>query len=404
MKLIRTQWTIAAATIITAVLAIVTNLATFELPDLIQPYLWISWPVVLFLTILLVVISVIGAKSDHHKIMFLDENAVDQFARVVSEAEQITSIDPVLEHVSEWAEKLATWEATGRSLAQVGGINNPKINLKSGSTSEQIVKLLMRLTKAIEPALSHRGHWNELIELSSNAYKAGVLLQDWSYATHMAYTVALKLYYLEKLSDAEKWIDLMEDSLKRMIGQSNESHLQLMFFELKGIIVRDFRGEREEANKYLESALKLSKELKDSFKRSQILAHLGKLREISGKIEEAICLYEQALEGALKDGNPDLKLDCYDKLGRLAFIQGRYDDAYNWYHKQLELAKESLRVFHEGRAHEGVAWVFFKQNQFKDAYFHARQALVIEVQITGPRAKALQNLVITIADKELLSD
>jgi tetratricopeptide (TPR) repeat protein len=400
MRLTRTQWTIGIITLLTAVLAIVTNLATFDIPATLEPYLWLSWPVLVVLIVLLVVASIHSAEDN--STLLSNEDDIDRLVRKVSEVEQITSIDPILENADDWADKLSEWEKIGKELACISGADNSIIDKKLRHFRDQPARLLMRLVVAIEPALSQRGHWNELIRLASSAYMVALALENWIYTTHMAYVVAQKLYYLEQLSESQRWIGRMADSLERVSTEPDRSELKLMFLELKGIVIRDFRGEKEEARTCLEEALLLSVQIENSYKTAQILAHLGKLSELNSQIEEAIDLYEQALASASQQANPDLELDCYDKLARLAFVQGHYDDAYTWYGHQLDLAKESLRVFYEGRAHEGIAWVFLKKERFKEGYRHARQALAIEEQITGPRVDALRHLAITIADKELV--
>lgn len=401
MRLTRAQWTIGIITLLTAVLAIVTNLATFDVPIALKPYLWLSWPVLAILVILLVVASIRGVEDG--SILPPNEDNIDRFVRTVSEIEQITSIDPSLENADDWADRLSEWETIGEELARVSGVDRSKIDRKPRNFRDQPARLLLRLVVAIEPALSRRGHWNELIRLASSAYMIALALENWIHAARMAYVVAQKLYYLEQLSESQRWIDRMANSLERVDTEPDRSELRLMFLELKGIVARDFRGEKEEARRCLDEALLLSEQMENTYKTAQILAHLGKLSELNSQIEEAIDLYEQALASASQQDSPDLKLDCYDKLARLAFVQGYYDDSYTWYEHQLDLAKESLRVFYEGRAHEGIAWVFLKKERFREGYLHARQALAIEEQITGPRVDALRYLVITIADKELVS-
>jgi tetratricopeptide (TPR) repeat protein len=324
---------------------------------------------------------------------------IDQYVRAVAEAEQSTGVDPTLEKVVNWAEVLTAWESLAREIANASGadVHQPP-ETPSKLPNQQLAGLLVRLVHTIEPALSARGRWKELTELAIAAYRAATALQNHNSAARMAGVAAEKLYLLGRSGEAEAWVNRMTDQLRHINPETENSALRLKQLELKGLLLRDYRGEREAARFQLQEGLTLATNSSSAIAIARLLAHLGKLEELEGHADKAIELYKRALESATEQQNVDLRLDCLDKLSRLALGQARYDDAHTLYSQQLRLADESLRPFYLGRAHEGLAWILWKQQNYHEAYSHARQALAIEERITGTRVNALHNLVIMIAD------
>jgi tetratricopeptide (TPR) repeat protein len=190
----------------------------------------------------------------------------------------------------------------------------------------------------------------------------------------------------------------MDKALRHVDDQAERDQILAALYQMKGLVARDLHGSREEARADLQRALEISEQIGDTEREVLLLTQLGTLEELDSQIDKAMDLYEKALREARQAQNCATQLDCYDKLARLALAVGEYKLAGHWCQQQLRLSKQMSRVFYEARAHEGLGWVFFKAEDYVKAYKHARQALAIEEQITGPRAEAIQSLVIRIAD------
>lgn len=401
MRITRVQWLVGVTTFLTAVIAVVTNIATLDVPPWLKANAWVFWPVLVILVILLIVVSMVAAGSPH-KSLSLDTHKLDRFVGIVSNAEQITGIDPTLDKDERWAEKFAEWEQVTEELSTAIGVTATQVDIQLSKAAEYPARLLVRLAKAIIPALSRYGEQGQLVRAATVAYIAAKGLKDWDNAAQMAYNVSLKLYQRQEYSEAKEWVDRTEQSLNYNSGtQSSQDHLQMMLLETKGLIERDFTGNRNSAKEHFDAALRLATKLHDNSKQAQILAHLALLQELDGHNNEAMTLYSQSLASAPNYSDPELKLECYDKLARLAVVQGQDDRAYQLAKEQLILAKESLRRIHESKAHERIGWYMYKQSNFKEAYYHARQALSIEEEIKGDRINSLRVFLITIADKAL---
>lgn len=402
MRLSRAQWTVTTITLVTTALAVVTNLATAQVPQWLQPYVWLSWPILGCLVVLLVLLSILNTKEGT-PVVHMPGDKIDQYVRAVAEAEQSTGVDPTLEKVENWAEVLTAWESLAREIASVSGVDVHQVpETPRRLLNQQLAGLLVRLMHTIEPALSARGRWKELTELAIAAYRAAAALHNHNSAARMAGMAAEKLYLLGRSGEAEAWVNQMTDQLRHINPETEDSALRLKQLELKGLLLRDYRGEREAARSQLQKGLSLAEDSNSAIATARFLAHLGKLEELEGHADKAIELYKRALESATEQQNADLRLDCLDKLSRLALGQARYDDAHTLYSQQLSLADESLRPFYLGRAHEGLAWILWKQQSYHDAYGHARRALAIEEQITGTRVDALHSLAIMIADAAII--
>ncbi|MBC8492336.1 MAG: tetratricopeptide repeat protein [Chloroflexi bacterium] len=401
MKLTRAQWMVGLITVLTAVIAVVTNLATFDVPPWLRPYLWLSWPLLVLLIVLLAVISVIQVRPTSTSGL-LDEDELNQIVRAVSEVEQITGVDPGLENVDNWAHRLLEWERMSKELAKMARlVDVPVDGPEPQLVATKPAQLLMRLAQALLPTLWQRGHWNALIDLAGWTYTAAIVIKDWEYAASRAHDAARTLHILERLTDCAEWTRRMDEALLHISVRSDRDNVQMALFQMKGLVARDFRGDRQQAREYLQSALSLSERIGDTERKVSLLTQLGKLEELDGQIDKAASLYKQALQEAVRIESYDLQLECYDKSARLALALGDYNQVHQWCEQQLELSREVSRVFYEARAHEGLAWVLLKSQRYQEAYTHARQALAIEEQITGPRMEAIRQLVVTVADKAM---
>lgn len=403
MKLKRSQWIAVMSTIVTAILALVTNYATANIPQWLQHYPWLPWLLVLLSILALVVITVLGSAADNID-RKPEKNNLDDLIAVVHEAEQVTTIDPQLANVDNRERKLRDWHKAGKSLANLSGITLPiEPDKKARMTTEQKerARLLINLAKLVEPAFSRWIRVEQLIDVSGSAYVVAKTLSEWNIAARRAYAIALRLYYDGRFEESAEWTNRMEENREKSDKERTDDELYFMFCELKALIARDFKFDRDEAREYLGRALSLSEKSGDDLKRARICVIFGGFEERAGNLDLAVDWYQQALESVSHLNEYDVKTDCYRQLGVLALGQGRYENAHEWYKQLLDVSRKYLRPLDEVQAYEGIAKILRVQGHFKEAYWHARSALEIQQNISsrGREVDELKDLIIRIADK-----
>ena len=399
MQFTRSQTIAALSVVFSFLVALLTNVVTSSLPPWIQSYTGLAWLLLLLSLIFLIVTTVRGV-APKNPVSQIDDDLLNYFVQVVSDAESKAQLDPGLEHIPYATGKLAEWKDIDTRLIRILGINEDTEDWQPRRENEQLAHLVLRLTKAIIPSMSQRGQWKDLTELASPTYIIAEALKEWVDATHIAYDLTLTYYDAGSFTKAKFWVHQMEKSLKHINTQSISDGLYCKFFDINGVLLRDYDGDLEKARKYLQDALAYAKRTRNPLMIWRVTTHLGTLEKRKRDFDKASELYEEALKGASQLNDPGLILECYQALGDLAMLQEDPDKPYYWYSEQLKLATASSRMFYKGRAHKGLAESFLRGNQpdAKQAYQHAREALRIEQEITGPNENELLILLVHIAD------
>lgn len=399
MKLTRGQIIAALSVLLTLLIAFLTNIVTSTLPTWMQSYTWLAW-LLLVAALVSLVTTTIKSASSSNPIPLIDDDLLNHFVQIVSDAESKVQLDPGLNTIPYANAKLDEWKDIDIRLIRILGVNENSTDWQPQKDHILLARLVLRLTKAIIPAIAQRGQWKDLTAIAGPAYLIAEALKDWNEAVLIAYELAASSYDASASIKAKFWVDQMEKSLKHINSQALSDALYARLFDIKGILARDYDGELITARRYLKDALTYAKHTRIPLLIWRVTTHLGTLEKREQNLNKAIELYEEALEGALKIGDPGLTLECYQALGDLAILQGNVEKAQQWYTEQLTLASTSSRIIYKGRAHQGLAETLLKESppDGRQAYFHAREALRIEQEITGPRESELLILLIHIAD------
>lgn len=414
MKLSRGQIVAVLSIVFTSVIAFLIGIVNSSLPlPWIQSHLWLVLALLgLFFTLLLF-ITIKGSESNN-PVSEIKEEQFNDFVRTVTEAENKAQVDPGFEHIPYIGGKLAEWENTDARLIGILNIeytsNDDAVGdwqpRKDNEQLKELARLVLRLTKAIMPYLTrHSRPVKEQLEYLSKfvvpAYVIATGLEEWAYAIDTAYTLALSFYGIEKSTRAKYWMAQMEKCLKHINVYDISDDLHFHFFEIKGLITRDFDGDLKTARKYLNDALVYANRAKKPLLSRRITVHLATLEKKDRNFVKANELYKQALDIASPLNDPELTLECYQALGDLAFYEEKdVDSAYHWYTQLLQLAKSTLLLPSQVSAHKGLAdCLLFKStpHDTKQAYYHAREALRIEDKESNK--SELYILIISIADK-----
>lgn len=390
MRLSRTQ--------VFAVLALLLGLAVTFLINIITGIIPPSWTqshigfIVALLALLILPAAIIAIKQtgSTNPISQIKEDQFNDFVKTVSDAESRAQVDPDFEHTPFIAGKLLEWQSIDTRLIDTLNI---RYNLDGYSVgawqrrtdNEALARLVLRLTRAIMPALTHSSSkeaLKELFQLAAPTYVIAAGLGEWTDAARTAYALALSFYGARESIRAKHWVAQMEKSLKHNTSHEISDDLYSQFFDVKGIIARDFDGEKVIARKHLNDALVYAHRAKNQLAIRRITAHLATLEKKERNFAKASELYKEALAKATPPNDPGPTLECYEALGEIALNEENdVDLAYYWFTQQLQLAKGSLLLPSTVSARRGLAECLLLKNtpdDIKQAYHHAREALSIE--------------------------
>lgn len=406
MKLTRGQIIAILSVVLTLFIAFLTNIVTSSLPSWVQSYSWLAW-LLLFVSLMALLVTTIKGVKANDPISQIDDELLNHFIQVVSDAEAKMQIDPGLDHIPYIAGKLVEWQDIDTRLLRILGIQEDTKDWQPRKENEQLARLVLRLTKAIMPAIVQRGQWKELTRLAIPAYTIAEGFKAWDDAAHIAYHLALSFYDARDIQQAKEWLARMDTNLSHINAHDISDGLRSRFLDLKGVLARDYDGNLTLARQHFTNALVFARRTDNTLMIWSITTHLGTLEKKVRNFGEAIKLYEEALSGASQLDDPGLKLECYQALGDLALQQKNPDlaTAHNWYTRQLDLATTSSYKIQQAYAHKSLAETLLLKNlqqDAKQAYFHAREALRIEQEITGPNKEELLILLVHIADTLLL--
>ena len=398
MRLTGSQIVAGLLILLSTLIAFLLNIATNNLPSWIQHYTLLTWGLLIPSIVLFAYITAKTSDPDI-TILQIDEERLNYFIQVVSDAEQKAAIDSELEFLENWVEKLAVWKNVDKTMMSIIKVERKK-DWKPHKSAEQLARLILRLTRVITPTMLHSGQWRDFIDLAHPAYTIGVAFKEWTYSAEMAYELAQTNYEHGFYIEAKMWVENLGKLLEAIKTQPISDGLRSKYLDMKGLLLRDTENNLSEARKCFTEALVFSRRIRNPLIIWRVMTHLGTLEKRDSHLDQAAELYSKALEGAsqLRDSVP--KLECYQALGDLAISQGHFDKAYEWYMKQLTEA-ESWRIIQKGRAHRGLAESLVDRPQpiIEQAYRHAREALRIEQETTGVKEEEIRILLIYIADK-----
>ncbi|HET9999871.1 MAG TPA: hypothetical protein VFQ36_03190 [Ktedonobacteraceae bacterium] len=390
MRLSRTQIIAGLTLLLTLAIAFLTGIVNSYIPlPWIQSHIWLVL-VLLALFIILELFFTIKGVASNNSISQIKEDQFNDFLKTVSDAESEAQADPDFEHTPFIAGKLLEWQSIDARLISILNIQYNLDEYTVGTwqrraNNEALARLVLRLTHAIMPALTHSSSQEslkELFQLAAPTYVIAAGLGEWTDATRTAYTLALSFYEARESFRAKHWMAQMEKSLRRITSHEISDGLYSRFFDMKGIIARDFDGEKTTARKHLNDALVYAHRAKNPLAIKRITAHLATLEKKERNFAKAIELYKQALAITSPPNDLGATLECYEALGEIALNEENdADSAYNWYLQQLHLAERTIRPPHQVSAHRGLARTLLIKNtpdDIKQAYRHAREALGFE--------------------------
>lgn len=409
MRLTNAQRIAILILILSFIIALLTNIATYNLPAWVQARTWLAWPLILCALIFLV-IATLKEKSHEDTAEHLEPDQIDQYLHTVSDAEELVESDPGLQQTVNSSGKSEEWEILDLRLLRIIGANRQQ-GWKQNRDNEKIARLILRLTKVLIVTLPQYKRSRILNDLVVPTYKIALSLKAWHEAAFLAYEIATTFNDDGFPTKASTWAEYMRKNIEQIPGNNTMlDELHAKFYDITGITLK--YHDIDIARKQLENALVYARKSSQPLLIWRVATHLGSLEkgvrarkfvratELYEMALESIEIYESKLNNTDQAVNPDLKLTCYQALGELALLQGDSDQAHQWYTKQLALSANPRHTFYKGSAYKGLAEALLKKDpqNARQAYRMARIALDIEREIVGNREFALLKLLVQIAD------
>ena len=152
-------------------------------------------------------------------------------------------------------------------------------------------------------------------------------------------------------------------------------------------------GNYEEARRYYEKALEISKEIGNDIEQAASYNNLGVIsHNCLGKLDEALVFHEKALEIRKRLRYRKAEGMSYNNIGGVFEARGEYQKALEYYEKSLAVSKEI-----KNRRLEGINLYFIGKvhgilGQYKEAIEHQERALEIKSEIGEKTSGVLTDL------------
>ena len=157
--------------------------------------------------------------------------------------------------------------------------------------------------------------------------------------------------------------------------------------------VNHVRGEYEEARRYYEKALRISKEIGNEKEQAVSYNNLGVLNhKCLGKLDDALALHEKALEIRKRLRYRREEGYSYNNIGGVFEARGEYQKALEYYEKSLAVSNEIMDRRLEGINLYFIGKVYAILGKHKKAIEHQERALEIKSAIGEKKAGVLTDL------------
>ena len=157
--------------------------------------------------------------------------------------------------------------------------------------------------------------------------------------------------------------------------------------------VNHARGNFDEARRYYEKGLRISKEIGNEIEQAVSYNNLGVLNHnCLGKLDDALVFYEKALEIRKRLRYRRAEGFSYNNIGGVFEARGEYEKALEYYEKSLAVSKEIKDRRLEGINLYFIGKVYAILGQYKKAIEHQERALEIKSAIGEKKAGVLTDL------------
>lgn len=177
-----------------------------------------------------------------------------------------------------------------------------------------------------------------------------------------------------------------------LLRQPNGAHMARIYSDL-GLIYNAL-GQRQQARKCHEEALRIYREVGDRGGEGVVLNHLGWAYNALGRKKEARQYCEQALDILREIGDRAGESRVLNNLGRIYNVLGQRELAREYHEEALKIYRELGDRWGEGTALNNLGWVSNALRRQEEAHRYCEEALIIlrEVRNRGGEGRVYNTL------------
>lgn len=260
----------------------------------------------------------------------------------------------------------ASWpslEAAAERLYALSGLPGPLLD-------RDAARMLVDLIRELRWFLDFSGRWESRINLSAQAYKAALTLEDWSGAFWCAYHVAFSLLNQAQTDKAASWVE--KAIADKRLGRREEGFA----FQLRGLLAERL-DDLISAQSFYEQALAIARELQNELDLALYLVNLASVASLrKDYVIEREC-YRQALAIHERRGEEPYISHVLANLGMLAWDLKDNAAARDYFERGLTLARKVGREETIASCEGGLARVLEDEGHYAEALTRAEIALTI---------------------------
>lgn len=240
------------------------------------------------------------------------------------------------------------------------------------------------------------GRWDESVELSTRAYEAIRLLNEWSQTGWRAYQIAWihSIYARNIAEQASVWANRCAEAW----AHGGDKREQAIGARMRGLVAHQCE-EYDAAEQLYQNALAIYRDLKSDVDVAIVLNDLGNIEDTREQYDAAERYYREALALAEKIENKELIATRMGNLGGLALDRERWAEAREWYEKALGVMREVGRQDEIARMLYGLARVHEAEGRADLALPLAQDALKIYERLQHQNLAEARELVERLRQK-----
>ncbi|BBD61940.1 TPR repeat-containing protein [Nostoc sp. HK-01] len=293
----------------------------------------------------------------------------------------LAAISPICEDISSWESHIQRAEILGllevtltnntERLYRVPRILSPLLEFPENPKGEELYKQAAQILYRL---------WWEEAETSTEVqdleiHRLGLLGKNGEIAGKTANSLANLLSHQSRFREA---IHLCKSTLE--ITKNYSVLRKLAYCEHR-------IGEVDQALKYYEQALNICP-AEDEQELASIYYYLGILKANTGKVDEAIALYNQSLEINERIGNNQGKALTLQQLGYIYANKGEVEQAIALYNQSLEINERIGNVQGKALTLQQLGYIYVNKGEVEQAILLYNQSLEITERIGDVQGKA----------------
>ena len=170
--------------------------------------------------------------------------------------------------------------------------------------------------------------------------------------------------------------------------------------------ISNYQGDLEQAMKYYKESLAIFKEIGDKIGIAGSIQNLGMIMRNLGDYEQAKKLYEESLAMGKEIGDKNRIADSINNLGYVAVIQGDFEQAKKYLEESLDIRIETGDKRGTAISLNNLGMISFDQEEFEQAKKYLEESLAINKEIFNKSGIAdciynLGNIALSLGDHNL---